>query len=271
MPPTAGEEAVTDRRRPAERPWATLEIVHGLGEHAGRWEVPERHFEAAGLATSVADLPGHGRAPGRRGHASYAALLDLIEARIAEGARRHPTLPAFIYGHSMGGNLALNLLLRRELPVQGVVASAPALRTAFEPPAWKLAVGRIAARVAPALSFQNELDTTGLATDPAVEAAYRADPLVHDRVSAGLAVAILDSGEWALEHADRLGAPALLMHGDGDPLVAPEGSRTFVARSGGRAELVEWPGLRHEIHNEPVGAAVLDTAVAWMRRQAAAG
>lgn len=252
----------------ADRPWAQLLLVHGLGEHVGRWRRTGAWLAARGLRVSGVDLRGHGRSPGARGRARFARLIDDLAEHHARLGKERPELPIQLWGHSLGGALGLLFALRRRPRLEGLVISAPALRPAFEPTPWKVAVARVAARIWPGLRFDNELDTRALSRDPEVRRAYHADPLVHQLVSAGLAVDALDGGEWALERAARLGNPALLMHGTADRLTSVEASRTFVER-GALAELREWPGFFHELHHEPERESVLEEAVAWLRKRAA--
>ena len=148
--------------------------------------------------------------------------------------------PIFLYGHSFGGNLVLNFALRRNPELQGVIATAPWLRVAFEPPAAKVALARALNRIAPGVTQEWGLETAALSHDAEIVEAYDVDPLVHGRISVRLFVTVVDAGEWALEHAASFPLPLLLMHGTADRVTSAEASREFAARAGKK---VTWRGL----------------------------
>lgn len=254
------------RWRPLSAPIGHVALVHGLGEHSGRYHRMAQAFAQAGFETLALDLRGHGRSEGPRGHApSYDALLDDIELLLAQ-ARGAQQQPLFLVGHSLGGNLVINYALRRNhYPVAGVVALAPGLRLAFQPPPRKLFLGRLANRVLPRFAQANGLERTALSRDASVVDAYCDDPLVHDRVSARLALAALDAGRWALVHAPKFPVPLLLMHGTADRVASFDASQEFAAATPpGLCTFEWWDGCYHELHHEPVHEAVMDTMVQWM-------
>lgn len=240
-------------------------LVHGLGEHCGRYLHVARRFTAAGFGMLAFDLRGHGKSDGKRGHAtSFDVILDDIGLALQECAARFPGKPLFLYGHSLGGNLVLNYALRRKPDVRGVIAASPGLRTAFIPPPAKLALGKVMYSIWPGLILPNGLDLQALSRDPHVIEAYNADPLVHDRLSVRLGVDLLNNGEWALSHAAQLATPLLLMHGDADRLTSAAASREFAESAGALCTLKIWPGGYHEMHNEPEQEKVIETMLGWM-------
>ncbi len=248
---------------------AVVCLVHGLGEHGGRYAHLAAFLSQAGYVLLVSDLRGHGKSQGQRGYASsFGVLLDDISHLLEEAAKRHPGRPHFLYGHSLGGSLVLDYALRRRPQLAGVIATGPVLRTAFEPPAWKVTLGKIMYRLWPALSMSNELDRQGLSRDPKVVRAYNSDPLVHDRVTARLGIDLLQSGLWAMEHAAEFPLPLLLMHGAADRITSAQASREFAAKAGDRCTLKIWDGLYHEIHNEPEKEHVFAFLLEWLKRKA---
>lgn len=259
---------------PDTDPRAVVCLVHGIGEHTGRYAHVAAALNAAGYALLGCDLRGHGRSGGPRGHTpSYAALLDDIDRLLEEAAHRHPGLPRFLYGHSLGGNLVLNYALRsdpglRSQPaVTGVIATSPALRLATPPPALQVALVRAINKVYGGLRIPNGLDLEGLARDPEVIRAYTKDPLVHNQVSVRLALGMFESGEWALAHAAGFPLPLLLVHGTQDKLTSAKASEEFAAQvPGGRCTLKLWEGFYHETHNEPEQAQVLQFMIDWLNR-----
>jgi alpha-beta hydrolase superfamily lysophospholipase len=245
-------------------------LVHGFGEHSARYAHVAAALTSAGYALLTGDHRGHGRSQGLRGHApTYDHLMDDIAALVAETERRFPGLPQFIYGHSMGGNLTLNYVLRRRPRLAGAVVTAPWLRLAFEPPRWKVAIARAMDRVYPALLQDTGEDYTVLSRDPRVGQAYAADPLRHGKMSARMFNGLYSAGLWALDHAAEFPLPLLLMHGGADQLTSPAASREFAAKLPGCTFKI-WDGLYHEIHNEPEQDQVLATIVGWLDERVAA-
>ncbi len=244
---------------------AVVCLVHGLGEHSGRYEHVGEAFTAKGLGLYTFDLRGHGRSSGRRGHTpSYEALLDDIDLLIDAARAEQPGVPLFLYGHSLGGALVINHVLRRRPPILGAIASAPALRPGFEPPHWKLAVGRLAARLWPTLRLASELDPSAISRDPDVVERYLSDPLMNRSLTASLGIAVIDEGEQALAEAGTLSIPLLLMHGTGDRLTDVQASRQFAAAAGDACTLRLFEGLYHEPHNEPEKAEVFQCVFGWI-------
>jgi acylglycerol lipase len=245
---------------------AAVCLVHGGGEHSGRYAHVAAALTDASFALLTFDLRGHGRSEGPRGHApSFDVLLDDIGHLLAEAEERFPGQPRFLYGHSLGGSLVLNYVLRRRPALAGVVATSPFLRPAFTPPAWKVALGRVMRRLWPTLSMYNEVDARAISRDPEVVRRAIADPLNHSRISARAGIDILEAGEWAIAHAAGFPLPLLIMHGSADALASVEASRQFAARVPGDCTFKLWEGLYHETHNEPEKQDVLAFVVDWLR------
>lgn len=262
---------------------AVVCLVHGLGEHSGRYAHVAQALNDAGYILFGFDLRGHGRSGGRRGHIpSYEALMDDIGGLLDEAAMRYPGLPRFLYGHSLGGNLVLNYALRRcasatatdavtlsaaerSRRVSGVIATSPAIRLPNPPPPLQVVLAKVMNRLYPGLQMPNGLPLNGLARDPEVIRAYASDPLVHNKISVRLALEMLSAGEWALAHAAEFPLPLLLVHGTADILTSAQASAEFAARvPAGRCTLKLWEGFYHETHNEPEKAEVLGFMVDWL-------
>ncbi|MBT3337319.1 MAG: alpha/beta hydrolase [Anaerolineae bacterium] len=253
---------------PENPPKAVICLVHGHGEHIERYEHLAAFLNNANYAVIGFDHRGHGQSDGTRGHApSYDMLLDDIEVFLAEVAEYYPSLPRFIYGHSMGGNLVLNYSLRRKPDVKGVIATGSWIKLAFEPPAIQVFLGKTMNKIFPAFIQASGLETSALSRDPEVIRAYEEDSLVHDKISARLFVGMYESGLWALEHANDFPLPLLLMHGSDDRITSAEASREFSEKAPDKVALKIWDGFYHEIHNEPKQKEVFKTILDWLENR----
>jgi alpha-beta hydrolase superfamily lysophospholipase len=250
---------------PDKKPKAIVALVHGIGEHSGRYAHVGEAFAKAGYALVGFDLRGHGKSGGPRGHIpSYDTMMNDIADFLDLLEKRYRKLPTFLYGHSLGGNQVINFSLRRKPKLKGVIATSPWLKLPFQPPAVQITLGKVMNRIAPGFTQSSKLDTAALSRDPEVARTYERDPLVHDKVSARLFVDFGNAGLWALEHAAEFPLPLLLMHGTADRLTSAEASREFAERGGKHITWRQWKGFYHEIHNEPEKAEVLKVMIGWM-------
>ncbi len=246
---------------------AVVCIVHGMGEHIGRYGHVAEFFSVQGYSTIGFDHQGHGRTTGKRGHAvGLDAMLDDISNLLEQARELYPGRPVFLYGHSMGGNLVLNQVLRRKPDITGVVATAPWIRLPNPPSKLKVFFAKLANHILPKLTQPNGLDVNGLSNDKAVIEAYQNDPLVHDRVSVRVGVDLLEAAHFLDNYNGALSCPTLLMHGLNDPITSPAATEAFAERVQGDVTWKAWPGLKHEIHNEPQQGEVLAFLVEWMER-----
>ena len=244
---------------------AVVALVHGHGEHIGRYENVARALTNAGYVLAGYDSRGHGKSTGPRGHMpSYDTLMDDIGAFISMLGEKHSGQPVFLYGHSQGGNQVINYALRRHPKIAGVIATGPWLKLAFEPHPIKVTLGRIMNNIFPSFTQASGLDTNGLSHDAEVVRLYDNDPLGHDKISARLFVGMYEAGLWALDHATELALPLLLMHGGADPITSAEASRQFADKAGSHVTLRIWDGLYHEIHNEFEQAEVFKFMIEWL-------
>ena len=176
---------------PEQKPKAIVALIHGFGEHTARYAHVGKAFNTAGYALVGFDLRGHGKSGGARGHTpSYDALMDDIADFLVWIEKRYPNVPRFLYGHSMGGNLALNFSLRRKPDVVGVIATDPWLKLAFDAPALQITLGKLMNNIAPGFTQKSTLDTAALSHDQKIVDAYKNDPLVHSKISARLFINI---------------------------------------------------------------------------------
>lgn len=239
-------------------------LVHGLGEHSGRYAHVARRFNQEGLAVIAVDLPGHGKTEGKRGEASFDDCLIEIDHLLDEARRRFPNQPVFLYGHSMGAALTLKYLLARQPKINGAIVTSPPLAAvAVDPVKFNLA--RVFSRLLPGLTMNNGLNVLHLSRDAKVVAAYQADPLVHPQISAKLGWDLLSAGAWIHAHAAELTTPMLLVHGSQDQICNCSGSQQFASHTpAGLVTLKLWDGLYHETHNEAEQDEVLNYTLSWI-------
>lgn len=245
---------------------AALCLVHGMGEHCERYAHVADFLNKNGIAVVSFDHRGHGKSEGKRGHsANYDALLDDVGMVLAKTSELFPNVPVFLYGHSMGGNVVLNYALRRKPNIKGVIASAPWLRLAFEPPKFELTLAKFMINIYSSFTQSTKLDATAISRDANEVAKYKNDPLVHDLISPAFFIGAFDAGFYALEHASEMPYSLLIYHGTNDRLTSYSASKEFADKV--NPQLVtwrSWEGLFHETHNEPEKAEVLQFLLDWL-------
>jgi acylglycerol lipase len=252
-------------------PWGCVSIIHGFGDHGGRFAGMAASLASMGLSVVACDLIGHGRSPGKRGViVSYDQLLDEVERSLGHAVECWPRVPHFLFGQSMGGNLVLNWAIRRDAggyPVFGLVAGSPMLRSPNMPKDPIMNAGRWLAQRFPNLRIPTPVQVSKLSQDRRAQDAYLRDPWVHRSMSLRLAASLIDSGLWAIEHASELRVPTLLMHGSEDTLTCPRGTREFAERAGEIATHRSWHGCRHDLHDEPQRERVFTTMAHWLKEK----
>lgn len=250
---------------PNATPRGVVVIVHGFGEHSDRYTNTVTALTDAGYAIYSFDHRGHGRSPGKRGHANRAdELIEDTHQVTLRAQSDYPKLSHFILGHSLGGLVALAYVLRYPQGLTGVVASAPLLATPAISPVT-LAVARLLSSIAPTFSLDTKLDASTISRDPAEVQRYAADSMVHSKTSARAGAEVMKTIEWVHAHAGELRVPLLLYHGTGDQLVPIGGSRTFFANVGVADKMfLELPGVYHESHNDLGRENLFRQLTAWL-------
>ncbi|MEL6673833.1 MAG: lysophospholipase [Bacteroidota bacterium] len=251
-----------------EHPKALIVLVHGHGEHSGRYAHVADFFNQQGYALIGMDLHGHGQTAGKRGHApSYDAMLDSVAQLVQEAAQKVPGVPVFMYGHSMGGNIALNYVMRREHQLAGLILSSPWLRLAFTPSSVDVFLAKMMINLYPSFTQSTKLDASAISQIPEEVKKYQDDPLIHDMVSPVMYLGTHQAGLWALEHANSLKTPTLIVHGTGDRLTSWEASQEFSKQAPQNLMTFKtWEGLFHEMHYEAKRDEVFSTYAEWLNR-----
>ncbi len=262
---TADGTELRTRHWPAADPWAALLIVHGLGEQSGRYEHVGEHFAAAGIDTYAFDHRGNGGSGGPRGDIDrWSRYHDDLEERLAALRGAADGRPTILYAHSMGGLIAAGYLLADRPRPDMTVLTAPGLDSTLA--GWKKRLAPVLARFVPTLSVPNGVPLDSLSRDPEVGRRAKADPLNVKSSTARFGAEAIAEQARVRAGARRIGGPTLILHGLDDGLVPPSSSEVFEGAPG--VERRSYPGLRHELHNEPEGPAVLDDVVAWLRERA---
>lgn len=239
-------------------------LLHGLGEHFGRYDLWCSRFVDAGYSVIGADLPGHGKSGGKRGHiATYYHSEEIIDRMMGEGGDRFPGVPLILYGHSLGGGVVLRYLVKRQPALCCAVVTSPWLRLSFEPPRFKLWLASAAKKIVPGMLQPSGLVVDHLSRDREVVSLYSSDSLVHDRISVSLFNEAVSAAHYVLENAAGITTPLLLMHGGSDMITSPEGSRQL-AEASQVTDLKVWDGGYHELHNDIIKDEVFGYLAGWL-------
>jgi acylglycerol lipase len=250
--------------RPPGQVRASVVLVHGLGEHSGRYGHVAAALLQRGLSVVGWDLRGHGRSSGARGDvATGEVLIDDLAAVCARF--RQPGCPLFLFAHSLGGQIALRFLERDATVCRGAVIASPWFRLAFNPPWWKLALASLAMRVWPGFAQARDIRSERLSRDAAHLASFPDLDLVHERISARMYFWLRAGGERIFEEAQSVRTPLLLLHGDGDPVTSHHATCEYFERLASTDKTLRiYPGARHETHNELERAVVIREMGDWI-------
>ena len=242
-------------------------ITHGMGEHSMRYTEMSDFYTNEGYTVISFDIRGHGLSEGKRGHTpGYDFLMDDIERVYTQVKKDYASLPIFLFGHSMGGNLVLNFLLRKPNSICGAIVTGAYLKLGFEPPKWKIILAKLSSSIWPTLSQPTELELDALSRNKEVIRKYENDELVHDRITSAFFINVHFAGQYVIDHANEIKTPLLVMHGMEDRLTSPKGSQEFASNAGENVHLKMWDGLYHELHNEPEKQEIFNYEMGWMNK-----
>lgn len=266
----AGMSAYWRAWSPAGQPRALVVVVHGFGEHSGRYHDLGTRLAAAGFAGYAADHRGHGRSSGRGANIGRMALLvDDLDSFVDFAVGQVPGVPVFLLGHSLGGLIALQYATEPgTADLDGLVISGPAVEVTVGSAALRRVAGLLSALV-PDLGVADLRADRKISRDPEVVRAYQQDPLVHHgKVPARTGAEVLRTAQALPARLARLDVPLLLLHG-GDDLICPPAGSTMVHDTVASADrtLRQYPGLYHEVFNEPERDEVVADVVAWIDKR----
>lgn len=261
-----GTELYTQAWSPSETPRGVIVIAHGLAEHSGRYELLTARLVRAGFAVQALDHRGHGRSPGHRANIGrFDSVVSDLYALIDQVRSEHPGTPLTLLGHSMGGAIALTCTLRHQDALHGLVLSAPALAVGADVPTLQVNVARLLSLLLPNVGIL-KLPAEAVSRDPVVVRAYVNDPLVFTGAVPARTVAELFAAMRAFPATvAQLRIPVLVLHGTGDTLVPLVNCQPIYERLGSRDRSVRtYPGLYHEVFNEPEREAVIADLLDWL-------
>jgi alpha-beta hydrolase superfamily lysophospholipase len=269
---TEGQVLSADGTRLAYRTWLqpqarhTFAVAHGLGEHSGRYAAFAQAMAARGMATYALDLRGHGNSQGQRGHLdSWGQWTEDIAAFVGrvESQTSGEVIPL---GHSFGGAAMLSTVLAGKLKSsRRFIVSSPALKLKAAVPQWKASLGAVTSRLVPRLAMNNEVHPGTVSRIPEVVEAYRADPLVHAKISSRMYTEWTGAARDVLAHADQIQIPFLILAGDDDRLIDPSGSEQLHAKTPRLSTLEILPGRYHEPFNDLGSDEVFDIIARWVK------
>ncbi|MEM8505017.1 MAG: lysophospholipase [Cyanobacteria bacterium P01_D01_bin.1] len=256
-----------------------LAIVHGLGEHSGRYCQIVQGLTTAGYAVFGFDNQGHGKSEGQRGHINrWQDYRDNTQAFLSLIRQQEPAAPLFLMGHSLGGLIVLDYVLRnaesegfKSLGVRGIIVSAPP----FEPTTGtasrrRMVLARLLSGLLPRLTLSMNLSQGGLSRDPAVTSSASEDPLTHSSVTLRWGSETLATLDWVKNHIDQLSLPLLLTHGEADPIISPSGSKEIFEQVNGADKTLKiYPGSYHEPHNDLDADTVVSDLLRWIESEIA--
>ncbi len=251
--------------QPEQAPRAVLLVVHGAGEHSARYRALAEYFCAHGFMVAALDHIGHGRSDGIPGYigrfSDYLQTLDQFRQQVEADA---PGLPLILLGHSMGGLISAAYLLEHQRGITACALSGPAIMTELTPSPIQVMIIRLMAKLLPKAGVM-QLDAAGVSRDPAVVKDYMEDPLVHHgKLSARFVSELFATMQAVQAEVAGITLPLLVMHGEADAMTAPAGAKFLVEHAGSSDKTLKlYPGLYHEIFNEPEREQVLNDLLEW--------
>ena len=245
-----------------KKPKGTICIIHGLGEHQGRYAHVAKFYSDNGFQVYSYDQRGHGKSEGKRGHTTGLDYnLDDLDRVIKTLPQHH----LFIYGHSFGGNVLTNYLLRKQPTfLKGAILSSAWLQLAKEPSIIDFSLAKMMNRIYPSLTQNNKLDANDLTYEPKVCKEYTEDPLNHNQISVRLFSEFYPAGKWALDNATKLSVKTLMIHGEDDPIICKTGTEKFALANTEKVTYKIFQNTKHEPHNDNSKESVFVYTLNWL-------
>jgi len=255
--------------RPEQSPKAVLFIVHGLGEHLGRYEEMASQFVENQIAIFTFDHRGHGHSEGKKGHArSIEQFIEDAEHVLMKCRSIFLDLPIFLFGHSMGGQIVAAFLDKvKSKEIAGAIISSPWIGITNPPATWKIQIAKQLGTLFPSLTISNGLNSNDISGVRSEVEKYEKDPMVHDKVSLALFNSLFAKGQYLQQFAEAAKVPVLVCHGTDDEITDPRSTEKYAHRLGDKASFIHWQKAKHEPHHDVDKAAVLKHYVDWVLQQ----
>lgn len=264
-----GTKLICKTWQPTDPPKAVLFIVHGLGEHMGRYEEMAHVFTEKKLAVFGFDHRGHGLSEGKKGHVeSMEQLVEDVEYALMQCRSLFLDLPVFLFGHSMGGQIVASYLdTVKSKEITGAIISSAWFRIANPPPTWQIKLIKRLKSIFPSLTQSNRLDPKNISSVPSEVEAYQKDPLVHDKISLALFNVLFQNGLRLIHQAQEVKIPVLVCHGNRDQITATLGSEQYANDLGEKAEFKIWTNAFHEPHHDKDKEKVMQFYADWVLKK----
>lgn len=252
---------------PDQDPEAIIIFIHGIGEHVHRYDSWFERFIELGYAVISADHHGHGQSEGKRGHfKNYCEVMDFVSFLFAKSDEHFPHIPKILYGHSMGGNIALNYLLRKSPKVKGAIISAPWIILQNPPAKWLVALARCLKPLYPSFSMSAGIKRSQLTANEEELELYEKDDLVHGQISLSTFLELDAAALYVQRNIRTLTTKTLLLHGTTDPIASLEGSEWLATKNPNYVELKTFEGFLHEIHKEKERQKAFNEIKQWLSK-----
>lgn len=243
---------------------AVIVLIHGLGEHSGRFENWARRFNAYNYAVCALDLPGHGLSSGKRGHIyKFSDFYKVIDQFIAQVRTDFPDKPIVLYGHSMGGNIISNYVLKRNPLAKALILSSPWLKLAVKPNVFKYFLGKLMYKIYPQFHDTTNLNPAFISSIIEEVEKYKTDKLVHNRITPALFFPLYIKGMKMIERAKDIYLPTLVFHGSKDNLTSHEASKKF-ASGNAKIDFISIEGGFHELHHDVGREELFEKIIDWL-------
>jgi alpha-beta hydrolase superfamily lysophospholipase len=244
-------------------PCGVVLLVHGLGEHCGRYHHVAEAFTQSGYALVAFDHRGHGRSEGVRGDDNMDLTCADITHFLEDIGHNYSQQPVFLYGHSLGGLQVLYYVLKHKPQISGVISTAPALAAEKGVSPVTILMAKVMSRLMPTMQIDNGLDRSNLSRNSDVIERYNNDPLVHGKITARFGMQLMQTSKWTRDHSE-FPIPLLLMVGSGDHIIDPKAVQDFGENCAGDVTFQLLNGWYHEVHNEPEKKQILREMIQWM-------
>lgn len=252
--------------KPTEFPKATICLVHGIGEHAARYDAWARRFCEHGIMVYSVDYRGHGESEGKRGVVnSIAELNDDINAMVRRCKRSWSEIPNFIYGHSMGGILTLNYMVKRRSDFEGAIITSPWLSLVNPPSEGKIKALKWLDLLWPSLTFSTGIKSEQMSSESAKKEDADNDPLMHSRISVRLFNSVATRADEMVKFKLNIRVPIFLAHGMADPITDPMTTKRWAEKYAPLTQFKGYDGALHELHNEPVADELFNDILQFIK------